>query len=213
MLNVKEEVKQSYKNDGIKGEFKLQITRTNYSMSNVLQGSLEVTESLCSKEDLDFYCVEKGCLKVTLINIEDNFKNLLNKQIILKQIIENTTVTYGVYRITNVELEGDNLVKVIAYDSLHNFDGDVADWWNSLSFPTTITDIFVELCRYVGCTYYVSLTDIENNTNWGIEVKNTVKLQNITGLEILGYLQEILGLFFKSRKVDGAIIAININTL
>lgn len=213
MLNVKEEIKQSYKNDGIKGEFKLQITRTNYDMSNVLQGSLEITESLCSKEDLDFSCVEKGCLKVTLINIEENFKNLLNKQIVLKQIIGNTTIPYGVYRINNVELEGDNLIKVIAYDSLHNFDVDVSGWWNSLSFPTTVTDIFVGLCQHIGSTWGVSPADISNNLNWDIEVKNTVKLQNVSGLEILGYLQEVLGVFFKARRADGGIIVVNINTL
>ena len=204
MLNISNDLKQKYTGDLLPPDIVLDIAGTAYTNKDFTSGSLKIKESLCSKDTLDLTSVEASSLKVTIANEDGNVKGLVGKRVTAKQ----DELDLGVYTITNAKLSTDYTTDIECYDDLKKFvDTDVSDWWNTqLVFPLSLKDLLIKLCERVGVP-----TELPNAwTNSDMQVTKTTYFQNLKASELLGYIQEASGTFFRMSR-SGKLKAISPN--
>ena len=204
MLNISNDLKQKYTGDLLPPDIVLNIAGTAYTNKDFTSGSLKIKESLCSKDTLDLTSVEASSLKVTIANEDGNVTGLVGKRVSAKQ----GELDLGVYTITNAKLSTDYTTDIECYDDLKKFvDTDVSDWWNTqLVFPLSLKDLLIKLCERVGV-----LTELPNAwTNSDMQVTKTAYFQNLKASELLGYIQEASGTFFRMSR-SGKLKAISPN--
>ena len=204
MLSISDDLKQKYTGDLLPPDIVLDIAGTAYTNKDFTSGSLKIKESLCSKDTLDLTSVEASSLKVTIANEDGNVKGLVGKRVTAKQ----DELDLGVYTITNAKLSTDYTTDIECYDDLKKFvDADVSDWWNTqLVFPLTVKDLLIKLCERVGVP-----TELPNAwTNSDMQVTKTAYFQNLKASELLGYIQEASGTFFRMSR-SGKLKAISPN--
>lgn len=204
MLNIPNDLKQKYTGDLLPPDVVLNIAGTTYTNKDFTSGSLKIKESLCSKDTLDLTSVEASTLKVTIAKETGNVTGLVGKRITVKQ----GALDLGVYTITNAKLSTDYTTDIECYDDLKKFvDTDVSDWWNTqLVFPLSLKDLLIKLCERVGVQ-----TELPNAwTNSDMQVTKTAYFQNLKASELLGYIQEASGTFFRMSR-SGKLKAISPN--
>lgn len=204
MLNIPNDLKQKYTGDLLPPDVVLNIAGTTYTNKDFTSGSLKIKESLCSKDTLDLTSVEASTLKVTIAKENGNVTGLIGKRVTVKQ----GALDLGVYTIVNAKLSTDYTTDIECFDDLKKFvDADVSDWWNTqLVFPLTLKDLLIKLCERVDV-----LTELPNTwTNSDMQVTKTAYFQNLKASELLGYIQEASGTFFRMSR-SGKLKAINPN--
>lgn len=204
MLNIPNDLKQKYTGDLLPPDVVLNIAGTTYTNKDFTSGSLKIKESLCSKDALDLTSVEASTLKVTIAKESGNVTGLIGKRVTAKQ----GALDLGVYTIVNAKLSTDYTTDIECFDDLKKFvDTDVSDWWNTqLVFPLSLKDLLIKLCERVGV-----LTELPNAwTNSDMQVTKTAYFQNLKASELLGYIQEASGTFFRMSR-SGKLKAINPN--
>lgn len=204
MLNIPNDLKQQYTGDLLPPDVVLNIAGTTYTNKDFTSGSLKIKESLCSKDTLDLTSVEASTLKVTIAKENGNVTGLVGKRVTVKQ----GALDLGVYTITNAKLSTDYTTDIECYDDLKKFvDADVSDWWNTqLVFPLALKDLLIKLCERVGVP-----TELPNAwTNSDMQVTKTAYFQNLKASELLGYIQEVSGTFFRMSR-SGKLKAISPN--
>lgn len=204
MLNIPNDLKQKYTGDLLPPDIVLNIAGTTYTNKDFTSGSLKIKESLCSKDTLDLTSVEASSLKVTIAKENGNVTGLIGKRVTVKQ----GALDLGVYTIVNAKLSTDYTTDIECFDDLKKFvDTDVSDWWNTqLVFPLTLKDLLIKLCERVGV-----LTELPNAwTNSDMQVTKTAYFQNLKASELLGYIQEASGTFFRMSR-SGKLKAISPN--
>lgn len=204
MLNIPNDLKQKYTGDLLPPDIVLNIAGTTYTNKDFTSGSLKIKESLCSKDTLDLTSVEASTLKVTIAKENGNVTGLIGKRVTVKQ----GALDLGVYTIVNAKLSTDYTTDIECYDDLKKFvDADVSDWWNTqLVFPLTLKDLLIKLCERVGVP-----TELPNAwTNSDMQVTKTAYFQNLKASELLGYIQEASGTFFRMSR-SGKLKAISPN--
>lgn len=204
MLNIPNDLKQKYTGDLLPPDVVLNIAGTTYTNKDFTSGSLKIKESLCSKDTLDLTSVEASTLKVTIAKENGNVTGLIGKRVTVKQ----GALDLGVYTIVNAKLSTDYTTDIECFDDLKKFvDTDVSDWWNTqLVFPLTLKDLLIKLCERVGV-----LTELPNAwTNSDMQVNKTAYFQNLKASELLGYIQEASGTFFRMSR-SGKLKAISPN--
>ena len=204
MLNIPNDLKQKYTGDLLPPDVVLNIAGTTYTNKDFTSGSLKIKESLCSKDTLDLTSVEASTLKVTIAKENGNVTGLIGKRVTVKQ----GALDLGVYTIVNAKLSTDYTTDIECFDDLKKFvDTDVSDWWNTqLVFPLSLKDLLIKLCERVGV-----LTELPNAwTNSDMQITKTAYFQNLKASELLGYIQEASGTFFRMSR-SGKMKAISPN--
>ena len=194
MLNIPNDLKQKYTGDLLPPDVVLNIAGTTYTNKDFTSGSLKIKESLCSKDTLDLTSVEASTLKVTIAKENGNVTGLIGKRVTVKQ----GALDLGVYTIVDAKLSTDYTTDIECFDDLKKFvDTDVSDWWNTqLVFPLSLKDLLIKLCERVGVP-----TELPNAwTNSDMQVTKTAYFQNLKASELLGYIQEASGTFFRMSR-------------
>lgn len=94
----------------------------------------------------------------------------------------------GVFIISSVEKQNDHTVKVEGYDIMNNFDSGATQLINTLKFPMTLQDLFIQVCQFFNAD--VSL----NFVNSEILISGLDNFsQSPTGLELLSYIAQMAG--------------------
>jgi len=204
MINVSDAVKNAYIEGNALTDIFLTIGDEEYSPRNILSGSVSITESLCSAESFSLSRVEKNELVFTLINIKDNIKNLQGKEVTAKQTITvngaDTDIPLGVYTVVEAVNDGDYLIKCTCFDKATlKLDEYIDDWWNTqVTFPITIRNLVIALFTHLGISY--DIPQEFNNYDYSVETRNAF-FDGVTGAEMLGYIQEVVGGFFKADRL------------
>ena len=205
MINVSSAVKQAYKNGNASTDIFLTIGNTEYDPTNILAGSVSITESFCSASQFDISRVEKNSLSFTLFNITESISDLQGETVVARQEITlagestPTVIPLGTYTIVSAVNDGDNLYKCECFDStMLAFDTIIDDWWNTtLTFPITLRNLAVALFTHLGITSNVPQTF--TNYDYTITAR-PVFFQGVTAAELLGYIQEVASGFFKADR-------------
>lgn len=113
---------------------KVKITNTELH-----EDKFELTESLCSEDELQFGACEASVLKFTISNI---FLPMKGKWITVKITPKGADAPYqiGRYKVYSDKPTADRKCRdVEAYDALYDvLNADMAAWYNSLTFPMTL---------------------------------------------------------------------------
>lgn len=95
----------------------------------------------------------------------------------------NRVGTFIVNQVTKV----NDKYKVVAYDNLLKFDIIIDSWYEGLTFPITLQNMFSSLCSFCGCSTTGSIT------NGSMSIEKTFTSQNIKGKQILSYIAQCAG--------------------
>ena len=198
MLEVSKKVKDKYKSYDIGGTITIKIGDDVYTDTDLVSDSLKITESICSKDVLDFSCVEANKAVFQLAKESGNIKDLIDKNVYIFQTVEGTEVPLGNYTVYEAELDGDYFTTVTCYDYTKKLiDTDISDWWNAeLVFPLTVKDLTIALCKKVGILY--ELPSFWCNSE--VPVSKNAYLDDSKASDILGMIQQVSACFFSMSR-------------
>lgn len=164
-------------------------TITNKEMH---QGSFELTESLCSEQSLVFGTCEASVLKFKVHNV---VTSLVGQTLTVSEILNGNTAEpfyYGKYKVYSDKPTADRKYRdIVAYDAMYDIlNADVASWYNSISFPCTISYLrkkFLAHCK-------VDYVDTEL-VNDDIYIEKTIDVTELSGKQVINAICEINGCF------------------
>lgn len=123
----------------------------NITNTELHQEKFELTESLCSEDELQFGSCEASAVKITMSNI---FQSLKGKWITVKITPKGADAPYqiGRYKVYSDKPTADRKCRdVEAYDALYDvLNADMAAWYNSLTFPMTLKAFREAFFQYFG---------------------------------------------------------------
>lgn len=155
MLNISEELKQIYRYNNIPSinqvadiQLDVYFSDLNLHIRNdqIVDESFELSESLCSESDLTFGACESAQVKFTVADVTDELKGNI---FTITQIVNGTyTMPLGTYKVDTVKRQDDlRFIDIVAYDAIQDFDIDVSQWYNSISYPLSIKQFRLSLCQ------------------------------------------------------------------
>lgn len=196
MLNISESTKNSIMN-GSQKTYLIKIGDSIYNSSNLVSDSIEIKESICSSELLQFNQVEKNQIKLSLIDFQQSIRDSEGKVLEVIQTINSEDIPLGKYIIGKPEIKNDNLVIINAYDFTVKFDKDISTLWNdTITFPITHRNLLIAICNYCGIEHDIPST----YTNSDFLINQSVKVENTPCSLFIGFLQELSGCFFKPNR-------------
>ena len=197
MIDITTELKDMFKTDylpyrsePIQKNLKFTFTDPELVIENdkVVAGSFDLQESLNSSEDLVFGSCEAACLKIKFADIAVDLKG---KTFVLTQTVNGTVTNLGTFTVDSaIEQDNRRFLEVTAYDNMRRFDRDVVEWYESLTFPTSLKAMRESLCTHCGVEYEDS-----NLPNDAMTVTKTISSNTLNGLEVLRNLEQLNGAF------------------
>lgn len=176
---------------------------TTMTGSNVTGDGFEITESICSGNNIDFSSVEVPEIKFTLINLDGDIADMAGKQFALTAEANGSEMPFGTWIVKEASVTNDGRYDITAQGLMCKFNRDVTDWWtNKVTVPITLRDLLISLCDEIGVDY--NLPDTFCNSTMSITQKGvTGSGEAISGAEMLGYIQEASGQFFTMPRLTG----------
>lgn len=116
------------------------VVRTNEGVEitsdSIYQESFELSESLCSQDELRFGCCEASEVK---LKIRNEFGNLNGQELTISHVLNELTdypFQIGIYTVETCTRSGDRqYLDITAYDDMYKINNaDVVEWYDSV-FP------------------------------------------------------------------------------
>lgn len=157
------------------------------------QQNFELTESICSDSELRFGRCEASEVKFRITNTLP----LRNKEIEIKTYLDgdrSKMFSYGKYKVYSDTLTADKMFRdIIAYDKMREIlNANVADWYNSLTFPMSLNQFRNSFLTYFGVEW-----DVEDGglTNDDIIIQKTIEPTELSGKTVIEGICELNGCF------------------
>ena len=175
--------------------------------SHVIADSFEVEDYLVT-DQLNFG--ECNSSRMQLKTDED--LGLTGQKITVRYGTADESVTVGQWKVTYSSTKVNSTVTTItAYDASKEFDIDVSDWYNGLTWPQTIKTMRDSLCSYVGVSQ-VSTTLVNDD----IQILETISPSSLNGKDMLVYLGQLNGCFphaTSSYTLDWVVLSSDIQSV
>lgn len=157
--------------------------------SQIISESMTITESVCSSQKLAFGECGAAMFEIT---VADVLMDLTGKEFMATVEIGSYEMAFGIYKVDSfVREQADRRrKKITAYDRMLNFDIDVADWYQGLTFPLTLKQFRDSLCNHVGGKQVI--TDLPLD---GMQITKTIEPEQLDGRKVLMAICEINGCF------------------
>ena len=157
--------------------------------SQIISESMTITESVCSSQNLTF---GECCASMFEITVADVLMDLTGKEFMATVEIGGYEMAMGIYRVDSfVREQADRRrKKIVAYDRMLNFDIDVADWYQGLTFPLTLKQFRDSLCNHVGVTQVMTELPLDD-----MQITKTIEPEQLDGRKVLMAICEINGCF------------------
>ena len=169
---------------------------TNITNAELHQEQFELTESLCSENELTFGCCEASCIKFTVSNI---FLPMKSKWITVKTVLDNNTskpFLWGRYKVFSDTPTADRTCRdIVAYDVLYDIiNADVVNWYNKIlpnkDSTTTMKSFRDSFFKH----FNVAQADIEL-VNDNMKIEKTIEPEELSGATVINCICEINGCF------------------
>ena len=152
----------------------------------------ELTESICSEESLRFGGCEASVLKFKVSNI---YSSLVGKELDVSMFINGDTENpyrFGKFKVYSDTPTADRSFKdIVAYDKMYEIiNSDVAEWYNSLTFPMTLKEFRSSFVAHYG----IEEVDIVL-VNDDMMVEKTIETVELSGRDVARAICEINGCF------------------
>lgn len=157
--------------------------------SQIISESMTITESVCSSQNLTF---GECCASMFEVTVADVLMDLTGKEFMATVEIGGYEMAMGIYKVDSfVREQADRRrKKITAYDRMLNFDIDVADWYQGLTFPLTLKQFRDSLCSHVGVTQVMTELPLD-----GMQLTKTIEPEQLDGRKVLMAICEINGCF------------------
>ncbi|MBQ8279689.1 MAG: hypothetical protein IJZ23_07605 [Roseburia sp.] len=189
---IKHEYADMFQQDSIHKDFTIAFDGGTITNEDLHQESIELSESICSESKLRFGCCESSVFKFTVSNIVTPLKNKKIKvSVVLDRLTENA-LKIGEYKVVSDKPNADrNYRDIVAYDALHDvLHAEVAEWYNSLSFPMSLKQFRTAFFVYFGIEQEeITLVNDE------MVVEKTIEPESISGKDVITAICEINGCF------------------
>ena len=154
--------------------------------------SMELTESLCSDQQLTYGACEASEFKVTIHNA---FLSHVGQTMIVSMILDNDTahpLTIGTYKVYSDNVTADRQKReIVAYDVLFDIlNADVASWYNTL-FPTNTTTKTLKQVRDSFFTHFGITQETVTLPNDSMVVAKTISPTTLSGKDVIKSICEI----------------------
>lgn len=162
--------------------------------SQIISESMTITESLCSSQNLTF---GECCASMFEVTVADVLMDLTGKEFMATVEIGGYEMALGIYRVDSfVREQADRRrKKITAYDRMLNFDIDVANWYQGLTFPLTLKQFRDSLCSYVGVKQVIAELPLDV-----MQITKTIEPEQLDGRKVLMAICEINGCFGNINK-------------
>lgn len=181
-----------FKKDNVKKDLILDFGDFQITNNRLYSEAFELSESLCSQNELRFGCCEASVLKFKCRN---EFGELKDKWFDVSMSLNGRTDTpfqIGSYRVFDSKPSGDRLyTNVTAYDAMYGvINAEMVEWYDGLTFPITLKyfrDSFFE---------YLGLEQVEVElVNDDMLIEKTIDADSISGKQIITAICELNGVF------------------
>jgi len=201
MISVADEIKKLYKkvnSNEVTKDYKISINdgAVNLSNKDLVYGSFKLEHKLCSTDTLTF-----GECNAAMVQFQcaSSIGDVKGKELVLQQSISSDstsgTLDLGVYVIDSCEITENKKYRTItAYDNIYKFNANVSDWYEKLTFPISMINMFKSLCTYVGVKHNVS--SLINGT---LMIDKTISADDLQGITVLKCIAELNGGFFRAN--------------
>lgn len=162
----------------------------------IYEEELELHESLCSSENIEFGSCESNYITFTTSRVNESFKG---KTIVVWTQLDNKNdgyLCYGLFKVAEDNLTADRSKREItAYDPLYEIlSTDVSGWYNTL-FPDTET---THTLREVRDSFFGQFGELQIETtlpNDFVTLYKTTDTNSLSGYDVLFALCQINGCF------------------
>lgn len=157
----------------------------NLSNSDIYSESFELTEILCSEEDLIFGSCNAACLKFTTSYLGE----LKGKVLTVKVVLNNNTNTpfqFGKYKVVEDKLTADRTKReIVAYDSLYDIvNANVIDWYNTL-LPNATSHKTLKQFRDSFFSHFGITQETTTLDNDSVDIYKTVSGEVLSGADVI----------------------------
>lgn len=151
--------------------------------------SLVITESLSESENLDFGSCNSSMVEIIVANVEED---LTGKEFELIIGVGGYEVILGKYTVRSFVRQAERVKrKITAYDRMTWFDVDVAGWYETEKFPTTLKEFRKSLCEFVGIQEKPGTSLVNDD----MVVEKTLETETLLGVDVLRCICQINGAF------------------
>lgn len=198
MLDVSDALKQIYRRNmfplsteqaDIRGKIVFGDLGITINNDRISKDTFRLTERISENGDLDFGSTYASVVEFTVADVPED---LNGQRFTITQTVNGTyTVPLGTFTVDSCKRQDDLRFKdIVAYDDMQNFNRNVAEWYNGLTFPITVKGMRESLCQYCGVAYE-SVTLVNDN----VRVYKTIETNDLNGKEVLRAIAEINGTF------------------
>lgn len=201
MISIADGIKNLYKkvnSNEVTKDYKISIDNGAINLSNkdLVYGSFKLEHKLCSADTLTF-----GECNAAMVQFQcaSSIGDVKGKELVLQQSISSDSTSgildLGVYVIDSCEITENKKYRTItAYDTIYKFNANVSDWYEKLTFPISMINMFKSLCTYVGVKHNVS--SLINGT---LMIDKTISADDLQGITVLKCIAELNGGFFRAN--------------
>lgn len=178
----------------------LKITYSGGTITNkeICQESMELTESLCSEEELRFGTCEASCFKIRVANV---FQPMQGEWIDVSMTLEghpNCAHKIGHYKVASDVPTADRVWRdITAYDAMYDIiNADVVGWYDSIVKDENAKVSMREFRR--SFVQHFGLEEADPSmalVNDNMTIQRTVNAEQISGKDMLSCICEINGCF------------------
>lgn len=181
-----------YKGETVDKQITISFDGGTITNSDLHQEQFELTESLCSENQLVFGSCEASEVKFRISNV---FQPLKDKWLTITETLngnESDPFQFGRYRVYSDKPTADRSYRdVVAYDVMFDIiNTDVASWYNGLTFPMSLKAFRDSFFEFFGIEQEnVSLV------NDSMNIDRTIEPTVLSGKDVIQSICEINGCF------------------
>lgn len=159
-----------------------------------LNTGVSVTETFCKGEDMSIGGCRSALLNVAFMNYDGTLNDFeYGKCTVYLDLKINgawEACPLGVFIIDKPKKRRNSIVSVQAYDQMVLLDAIADAWWDELTFPMTLGEIFASMCAVVGVESAANADALNLNVSYE---DRPFQASEITYREILGWIAEAAG--------------------
>ena len=184
--------KDLFLENSIKKNLIIKFNGGEISNSDIFYETMELTESICSDNQITFGNCEASVFKITIANIN---VPLEGKWITVSTILDDKTdepFVFGTYKVASFKPTADRSRReLVAYDAIKDIlSADITDWYNGLTFPMSLKKFRDSFFKHLG--FEQEETTLTNDE---MVVEKTIESDEISGKYIINAICEINGCF------------------
>ena len=184
--------KDLFLQDSTKKELHITYDGGEITNAELHSNQFDLTESICSENELRFGGCEASCVRFKISNI---FESLVGKEIDVSMVLDNhknNPFKFGKYKVFSDVPTADRAFKeIVAYDKMYDIiNADVAEWYNSLPFPMTIRSFRNSFVSHFGLNQVDTVL-----VNDDVVIEKTIEVAELSGKAVAVAICEVNGCF------------------